>query len=104
MSHSVEYRRAYLAALGAVMAGGDSTSPQLPPQLAPLVEPVLPECLVLLLKDLEEQRGGPESVSQTLSAASLLLSQCSDCRFLHVFFFLTCLFPFHILELSSLLL
>ncbi|KAG7244080.1 hypothetical protein INR49_006242 [Caranx melampygus] len=61
------------------MAGGDSTSPQLPPQLAPLEEPVLPEFLELLLRDLEEQRGGPESLSQTLCAACLLLSQWSDC-------------------------
>ncbi|XP_044051427.1 thyroid adenoma-associated protein homolog isoform X2 [Siniperca chuatsi] len=75
LSHSVEYRRAYLAALVAVMAGGDSTLPHLP-QSAPLEDQVLPECLNLLLGDLEDQRGGPEFLSQALYAASLLLSQC----------------------------
>ncbi|XP_056233315.1 thyroid adenoma-associated protein homolog [Seriola aureovittata] len=79
LSHSVEYRRTYLAALVAVTAGGDSASPQLLPQSAELEEPVLPECLELLLRDLEEQRGGPEFLSQALCAASLLLSQWSDC-------------------------
>lgn len=81
MSHSVEYRRAYLAALVAAMARGDSTLPQHHPQSAPLEEPVLPECLDLLLRDLEDQRGGPEYLSQALSAASLLLSQWPDSRF-----------------------
>lgn len=83
LSHSVEYRRTYLAALVAVMAGGDSSLPQHLPQWAPLEEPVLPECLDLLLGDLEDQRGGPEFLSQALCAASLLLSQWSDSRFLH---------------------
>ncbi|XP_051278992.1 thyroid adenoma-associated protein homolog [Dicentrarchus labrax] len=78
LSQSVEYRRTYLIALVAVMAGGNSTLPQNLPQLAPLEEPVLPECLDLLLVDLEEQRGGPEFLSQALYAASLLLSQWSD--------------------------
>ncbi|XP_040897367.1 thyroid adenoma-associated protein homolog [Toxotes jaculatrix] len=76
LSHSVEYRRTYLAALVAVMAGGDSTLPQHLPQSPPLEEPVLPECLDLLLGDLENQRGGPEFLSQALCAASLLLSRC----------------------------
>lgn len=84
LSRSVEYRRSYLTALVAVMAGGNSTLPRHLPQWAPLEEPVLPECLDLLLRDLEEQRGGPEFLSQALFAASLLLSQCSDSRFLHV--------------------
>ncbi|XP_074494084.1 tRNA (32-2'-O)-methyltransferase regulator THADA isoform X3 [Sebastes fasciatus] len=79
LSHSVEYRRTFLAALVAVMAGGNSTLPQHLPQSAPLEEPVLPECLDLLLGDLEDQRGGPEFLSQALYAASLLLSQCSHC-------------------------
>ncbi|TDH12887.1 hypothetical protein EPR50_G00050690 [Perca flavescens] len=78
LSHSVEYRRTYLAALVAVMAGGDTTLHQHLPQSTPLEEPVLPECLDLLLGDLEDQRGGPEFLSQALYAASLLLSQCSD--------------------------
>ncbi|KAL7392507.1 hypothetical protein ABVT39_025652 [Epinephelus coioides] len=78
LSHSLEYRRTYIAALVAAMAGGDSILPQHPPQWAPLEEPVLPECLDLLLRDLEDQRGGPEFLSQALYAASLLLSHSSD--------------------------
>ncbi|XP_040011618.1 thyroid adenoma-associated protein homolog isoform X2 [Xiphias gladius] len=78
LSHSVEYRRTYLAALIEVMTGGDSTLPQHLPQSLPLEEPVLPECLDLLLRDLEDQRGGPEFLSQGLCVASLLLTQWSD--------------------------
>ncbi|XP_031712265.1 thyroid adenoma-associated protein homolog isoform X1 [Anarrhichthys ocellatus] len=77
LSVSVEYRRTFLAALVAVMAGGDSTLPQHLPQSAPLEEAVRLECLDLLLGDLEDQRGGPEFLSQALYAASLLLSQAS---------------------------
>lgn len=80
-SHSVEYRRTYLAALAAVTAGGDSTEPQHHPQSAPLEEPVLPQCLNLLLEDLEDQRCGSEFLSQALYATSLLLSKWPDCRF-----------------------
>uniref|UniRef100_A0A1A8KRP4 Uncharacterized protein n=1 Tax=Nothobranchius kuhntae TaxID=321403 RepID=A0A1A8KRP4_NOTKU len=69
LSNSVEYRTAFLAALVRVMA--DSDSPQRPPQS----EPFLAECLDLLLKDLEEQKGGPEFLSQALNASSLLLSR-----------------------------
>lgn len=84
-SHSAEYRRTYLAALAAVTARADPTSPlfylaHLPPS-APLEEPVEPECLDLLLGDLEEQRGGPEFLSQALYAASLLLVWCPHSRF-----------------------
>uniref|UniRef100_A0A3P8UEC5 Si:ch211-225b11.4 n=1 Tax=Amphiprion percula TaxID=161767 RepID=A0A3P8UEC5_AMPPE len=75
LSDSVEYRRTYLAALIAVTAHGDSVLPQHLLHSAPLEEPVLPECLDLLLRDLEAQRGGPEFLSQALYAASLLLSQ-----------------------------
>lgn len=81
MSHSVEYRRTYLAALVAVVARGDSTLPQHLPQSASLEEAVLPDCLDLMLGDLEDQRGGPEFLSQALYAASLLLSQWLDSRF-----------------------
>ncbi|XP_059193716.1 thyroid adenoma-associated protein homolog [Centropristis striata] len=77
LSHSAAYCRTYIEALVAVMARGDSTLPHHLPQSAPLEEPVLPECLDLLLRDLEGQRGGPEFLSQALYAASLLLSQCS---------------------------
>uniref|UniRef100_A0A3B4GEH6 Thyroid adenoma-associated protein homolog n=1 Tax=Pundamilia nyererei TaxID=303518 RepID=A0A3B4GEH6_9CICH len=74
LSRSVEYCRSYLAALVAVMARGDTASSQRVVLLAPLEEPVLLECLDLLLRDLEDQRGGPEFLSQAFSAASLLLS------------------------------
>ncbi|KAL6114197.1 uncharacterized protein ACO6RY_05021 [Pungitius sinensis] len=77
LSGSVEYRRTFLAALVAVMAGGDSTLPPHPPHWAPLEEPVRLECLDLLLGDLGDQRGGPEFLSQALYAASLLLSLTS---------------------------
>uniref|UniRef100_A0A3B4ZZQ2 Thyroid adenoma-associated protein homolog n=1 Tax=Stegastes partitus TaxID=144197 RepID=A0A3B4ZZQ2_9TELE len=80
---NVEYRRTYLAALIAVTAGGDSALPQHLLHSAPPEEPVLPECLDLLLRDLEAQRGGPEFLSQALHAASLLLSQWTHSRFLH---------------------
>ncbi|XP_074526959.1 tRNA (32-2'-O)-methyltransferase regulator THADA isoform X2 [Halichoeres trimaculatus] len=75
LSQNVEYRRAYLTAL---VAGVDSSSLQNLPPSALLEEPVVPDCLDLLLKDLEDQRGGPEYLSQALCAASLLLSQLSD--------------------------
>ncbi|XP_019956479.2 tRNA (32-2'-O)-methyltransferase regulator THADA [Paralichthys olivaceus] len=78
VSHSVEYRRTYLTALVAVMATGtESSLPQHRPQSDSPQEPVLSECLDLLLGDLEEQRGGPEFLSQALCATSLLLPQCS---------------------------
>ncbi|XP_073321451.1 tRNA (32-2'-O)-methyltransferase regulator THADA [Pagrus major] len=74
LSRSVEYRRTYLAALAAVM-GSDGDSTSLPQHLE---EPVPPKCLDLLLGDLEDERGGPEFLSQALHAASLLLSQWQD--------------------------
>lgn len=70
-SHSVEYRSVYLAALVAAMTRGGSATQE---------EPVLPECLRLLLQDLEEQRGGSEYLSQALHAASLLLSLWPESR------------------------
>lgn len=81
LSHSVEYRRTYLAVLVAVMGGNYFTSPRHLPESVPLEEPVLPECLELLLGNLEDQQGGPEFLSQALCAAGLLLSQWPDCRF-----------------------
>ncbi|XP_054630132.1 thyroid adenoma-associated protein homolog isoform X2 [Dunckerocampus dactyliophorus] len=72
LSPVVEYRRTHLAALVAVITRGDS----LPPP-AFLEEPVILECLDLLLKDLEDQRDGSEFLSQALHGASLLLSQSS---------------------------
>ncbi|CAJ1068273.1 thyroid adenoma-associated protein homolog isoform X1 [Xyrichtys novacula] len=76
LSQNVEYRRTYLTALVAVTAGGDSTSTS--PQH--LSQPLLQDCLDLLLSDLEDQDGGPEFLSQALCAASLLLFQLSDSR------------------------
>lgn len=76
MSHSLEYRKTYLGALAAVMA---RAVPQ-HLQSAPIEEPVLPECLNLLLADLEGQRYGSELLSQALHATGLLLSQWPDSR------------------------
>uniref|UniRef100_A0A3Q1FE64 Si:ch211-225b11.4 n=1 Tax=Acanthochromis polyacanthus TaxID=80966 RepID=A0A3Q1FE64_9TELE len=78
LSDSVEYRRTYLAALIALTADGDPVLPQHLLRSVPMEEPVLSECLDLLLRDLEAQRGGPEFLSQALHAASLLLSQWTD--------------------------
>ncbi|CAN9513218.1 unnamed protein product [Ophioblennius macclurei] len=74
LSHNVEYRRLYLQALVTVMTGTDPTSRN----SASLRDPVLPDCLDLLLGDLEDHIGGPEFLSQALHAASLLLSQTPD--------------------------
>nr|XP_061803888.1 tRNA (32-2'-O)-methyltransferase regulator THADA-like [Nerophis lumbriciformis] len=65
-----EYRRAHLAALIEVMARGDSLAAPFP-----LEESALRDCLDLLLKDLENKRGGSEFLSQALHGASLLLPQ-----------------------------
>ncbi|KAM4576646.1 tRNA (32-2'-O)-methyltransferase regulator THADA isoform 1-T1 [Odontesthes bonariensis] len=75
LSRSVEYRTTYLAALVVVMTNGSSTLPQRLPHLTPLGDAFLFECLDLLLTDLEDQKGGPDFLSQALCAASLLLSQ-----------------------------
>lgn len=76
-SHSAEYRKAYLAALAAALFTEDYSTCQSTPQ----EEPVLPDCVGLLLGDLEDQRCGSEFLSQALFAASLLLSQWPDSRF-----------------------
>uniref|UniRef100_A0A3Q2QTY6 Si:ch211-225b11.4 n=1 Tax=Fundulus heteroclitus TaxID=8078 RepID=A0A3Q2QTY6_FUNHE len=78
LGDSVDYRTAYLAALVAVMTDGGSALPQ--PLSSP--EPRLPECLHLLLQDLEVQNGGPEFLSQALHVASLLLPQQRWCGIL----------------------
>ncbi|XP_046872611.1 thyroid adenoma-associated protein homolog isoform X3 [Hypomesus transpacificus] len=75
-SQSTEYSRTYLTALVAVMMPeGDPPLPQEPPASAPQDEASLLGCVELLLGLLEEHRGGPEFLSQALTAASLLLSQ-----------------------------
>ncbi|XP_076007130.1 tRNA (32-2'-O)-methyltransferase regulator THADA-like [Genypterus blacodes] len=78
LSCCVEYRSTYLAALVRVMAGGESPLLQDPPQSASLEEPVVRDCLEMLLSDLESQSGGPEFLSHALQAASLLLSHSDD--------------------------
>lgn len=81
LSDSAQYCRSYLAALVTVMVAGDSASSQRVLHSAPLEAP---ECLDLLLRDLEDQRSGPEFLSQALCAASLLLSRWPQSRFLHI--------------------
>lgn len=71
-SHSVDYRSLYLAALEAVMTVEDSAATRL--RSAGAEEPLLPECLQLLLEELQQQRGGSEYLSRALCTASLLLS------------------------------
>ncbi|XP_024130967.1 thyroid adenoma-associated protein homolog isoform X2 [Oryzias melastigma] len=71
LSHSVEYRTAFLTALVKVMTTGESLPQQPSHEHLPLLE-----CLELLFMDLEDQKWGPEFLSQALSAAGLLLSQC----------------------------
>lgn len=71
-SPCVEYRHMYLGALVTVATTRELILPK-----PTLEEPVLLECLELLLVDLEAQRGGPEFLSQALCAISLLLHHCS---------------------------
>lgn len=80
-SHSVEYRKTYLSALAAVLFRGDSSICQHLRQSPPHQEPVLPDCVSLLLGDLEDQRYGSEFLSEALFATGLLLSQWPDSRF-----------------------
>lgn len=80
-SHSVEYRKTYLAALAAVWFRGDSPVGQHLRQSAPHEEPALSDCVRLLLGNLDDQRCGPEFLAQALFATSLLLSQWPDSRF-----------------------
>lgn len=80
LSHSVEYRKSYLAALAAVFRGDSSLCQHLR-QSTPHRQPVLPDCVNLLLGDLEDQRCGSEFLSEALFATSVLLSQWPDSRF-----------------------
>lgn len=80
LSHSVEYRKTYLAALAAVLIRDPSICQHLCPP-SPHEEPILPDCVNLLLGDLEDQRCGSEFLSEALYATSLLLSQWPDSRF-----------------------
>lgn len=67
----VEYKGAYLTALVEVMTPDVLSVTKPHPLLSKLDEA---ECVQLLLEDLERSRGGPELLSQTLCALSLLLS------------------------------
>lgn len=81
-SRSVEYRKTYLAALAATASlGGDSCSGQ--PLGGPTLheEPVLADCVRLLLGLLEDQSWGSELLSEALFTTSLLLSRWPDSRF-----------------------
>lgn len=80
LGHNVEYRKTYLAALATVLFRGESSVWQPLHWTAPRDEPVLPDCVNLLLGDLEDQRCGSEFLSEALCAASLLLSQWPDSR------------------------
>lgn len=78
----MEYRTAYLAALVKVMTAGGSL-PQQPVLSTSHVHQPLLQCLELLFMNLEDQKRGPEFLSQALSAAGLLISQCPKARFQH---------------------
>ncbi|XP_015461736.3 thyroid adenoma-associated protein homolog [Astyanax mexicanus] len=80
LDQDVEYRRAYLMALVEVL------SPELTqsgPLLSGLEESELQECVELILDDLKDSKGGPELLSQSLCALSLLLSQSKDLALLN---------------------
>lgn len=82
LDQSLEYSRTYLTALVTVMTHGVDPAVSKGPPLPPTLEvPAQLECVELLLRPLEEHRGGPEFLSQALCSASLLLSQRSVCTF-----------------------
>ncbi|KAM9447169.1 tRNA (32-2'-O)-methyltransferase regulator THADA isoform 2-T2 [Clarias gariepinus] len=78
LDQDVEYKGAYLSALVEVMTPDVLSQTQPQRLLFKLEEAELHESVHLLLKDLEESRGGPEFLSQTLCALSLLLSPSTD--------------------------
>uniref|UniRef100_A0A3P9L1H1 Si:ch211-225b11.4 n=1 Tax=Oryzias latipes TaxID=8090 RepID=A0A3P9L1H1_ORYLA len=73
LSHRVEYRTAYLAALVKVMTTGGSLPQQPVLSTSHMHQPLL-QCLELLFMNFEDQKCGPEFLSQALSAAGLLIS------------------------------
>ncbi|XP_072521074.1 tRNA (32-2'-O)-methyltransferase regulator THADA [Salminus brasiliensis] len=75
LDQDVEYKRVFLMALVDVVSP-EVTQPG--PLLSGLEEAELQECVVLLLEELKGSRGGPELLSQSLCAVSLLLSQSTD--------------------------
>ncbi|KAI4884419.1 hypothetical protein NFI96_026372 [Prochilodus magdalenae] len=78
LDQDVEYRRAYLTALVEVMRPDVVSLKEPGPLLWVLDEAGLKDCVELLLGDLQNNRGGPELLSQALCAVSLLLSQSMD--------------------------
>ncbi|KAF5901036.1 thyroid adenoma-associated protein isoform X1, partial [Clarias magur] len=78
LDQDVEYKGAYLSALVEVMTPDVSSQTQPQRLLFKLEQAELHKCMNLLLEDLEESRGGPELLSQTLCALSLLLSPSTD--------------------------
>ncbi|XP_026787175.3 thyroid adenoma-associated protein homolog isoform X1 [Pangasianodon hypophthalmus] len=78
LDQDVEYKGAYLSALVEVMTPDVLSVTQTQPLLFKLKEAELHECIQLLLEDLEGSRGGPELLSQTLGALTLLLSPSTN--------------------------
>lgn len=74
LDQDVEYKGAYLTALVEVMTPDVLSVTKPHSLLSKLGEAELHKCVQLLLEDLERSRGGPELLSQTLCALSLLLS------------------------------
>lgn len=74
LDQDVEYKGVYLSALVEVMTPDVLSVTQPQPLIFKLEEAEVHECVLLLLEDLEGNRGGPELLSQTLCALSLLLS------------------------------
>ncbi|KAI5088412.1 thyroid adenoma-associated protein-like isoform X1 [Silurus meridionalis] len=78
MDQDVEYKSVYLSALVEVMTPDVLSVTHSQPVQLKLEGEELQECVQLLLEDLEGSRGGPELLSQTLCALSLLLSPSTD--------------------------
>ncbi|XP_066509917.1 tRNA (32-2'-O)-methyltransferase regulator THADA-like [Hoplias malabaricus] len=75
LDQDVEYRRAYLASLVEVLSPDVLAVTKPGPPLSEAEEAGLQHCVEILLDDLQDNRGGPELLSQALCAVSLLLSQ-----------------------------
>ncbi|XP_017580907.2 thyroid adenoma-associated protein homolog isoform X1 [Pygocentrus nattereri] len=78
LDQDMEYKRAYLTALVEVMTPHVLGLAEPGPFLCVLEEAGMKDCVDLLLEDLQDNRGGPELLSQALCAVSLLLSQSMD--------------------------
>ncbi|KAL7836832.1 hypothetical protein AOLI_G00281160 [Acnodon oligacanthus] len=78
LDQDMEYKRAYLTALVEVMTPDVLGLTEPGPFLCVLEEAGVKDCVDLLLEDLQNNRGGPELLSQALCAVSLLLSQSME--------------------------